>query len=136
MPSFTVGKLREEFEAEGLAMEEASVLLLGLTYRPGVEEIRASPSLTIAEELAAAGANVYGVDPLLDDVGAFDLDGIALENVYEHDFDGVVLVTPHDEFEDIDWDRLGRAGGSVVIDGRATLALGETDHRVYTIGGS
>lgn len=135
MPSYTVGKLREEFEAEGLAMAEASVLVLGLTYRPGVEEIRASPSLAISEELSAVGADVYGVDPLLDDVSPFELEGVELSDVYEYKFDGVVLVTPHEDFEAIEWGDVGRDGGSVVIDGRDTLELNETRHRVYTIGG-
>ena len=136
MPQFTVDKLREEFDAEGLSMADASVLVLGLTYRPGVEEIRASPSLAIAEQLSAAGAAVYGVDPLLEDFDAFELEPVELSSAYDYDFDGVVFVTPHDEFDGIDWDRLGRDGVSVVIDGRDTLSLAESAHRVYTIGGS
>jgi UDP-N-acetyl-D-mannosaminuronic acid dehydrogenase len=135
MPSFTVGKLREEFAAEGLAMEDASVLILGLTYRPAVEEIRASPSLVISKELSDAGVDVYGTDPMLDDVGAFNLEGLSLSELSEYDFDGVVMVTPHEEFENLEWELLGRDGGAVVIDGRNTLELTDSEHRVYTIGG-
>jgi UDP-N-acetyl-D-mannosaminuronic acid dehydrogenase len=135
MPSFTVGKLREEFNAEGTSLAESSVLILGLTYRPGVEEIRASPSIDIASELSAAGADVYGVDPMLDDTSAFDLKEIGIDAVYEQQFDAVVLVTPHDDFDDIRWEAIRRGDGQlVVIDGRDTLELGATDHRVYTIG--
>jgi len=135
MPRFTVAKLREEFEAEGRSLSEASVLILGLTYRPGVEEIRASPSIPIAEELSAAGADVYGVDPILDEFAAFDLEPLALEAIADRQFDGVVLVTPHEEFERIQWDGLERGDGQlIVIDGRDTLEISGTDHRVYTIG--
>ena len=134
MPSYTVGKLREEFNAEGLAMDDASVLVLGLTYRPGVEEIRASPSIAISDELSAAGASVYGVDPMLETYDAFELVPIGLSEAYEKAFDGIVLVTPHEEFEAVEWNRLGREGGSVVIDGRDSLSISESDHRVYTIG--
>lgn len=136
MPSFTVEKLREEFTAEGLDMEEASVLVLGLTYRPGVEEIRASPSLAIADGLSAAGADVYGVDPLLESFEEFSLMPIPLDAIADYAFDGIVLVTPHEEFDDIVWEDVGRDGGSVIIDGRNTLELSETPHRVYTIGSS
>jgi len=134
MPGFTVRKLREELAAEGVSLSEASVLILGLTYRPGVEEIRASPSLAIAEELSDAGADVYGVDPMLDSFEAFDLEPLELSALSAYDFDGIVSVTPHEEFEEVAWDELGRTSGSVVIDGRDTLELAETAHRVYTIG--
>ena len=135
MPSFTVDKVREEFQAESVSLDETSILVLGLTYRLGVEEIRASPSLAIAEELSSSGADVYGVDPLLDDFEAFDLEPIPQEEIYERQFDAVILVTPHEEFNDIRWDEVERDGGQlIVIDGRQVLDLSETDHRVYTIG--
>jgi len=135
MPEFTVQKLREEFAAEGGDIEDKSVLVLGLTYRPGVEEIRASPSLGIAESLSSAGADVYGVDPILDEFDAFELCPLDIESIYERDFDAVVVVTPHEEFEKIRWQRLRREGEQlIVVDGRDTLDLSDTDHRVYTIG--
>jgi len=134
MPEFTVRKLREELDAEGTDLADASVLVLGLTYRPGVEEIRASPSLDIAERLTEAGADVYGVDPVLSAYDAFELTPLSLSDIYERAFDGVVMVTPHEEFDEIRWPEVGRPGGSVVVDGRDTLGLDDTDHRVYTIG--
>ena len=136
MPEYTVDKLQEELAVENIPLSEAAVLLLGLTYRPGVEEIRASPSIDIASELTAAGADVYGVDPLLDDTSsAFDLESIALEDAYDQTFDAVVLVTPHDDFDELRWEDIQRDDGQlVVIDGRDTLELSGSGHRVYTIG--
>ncbi|WP_411967234.1 nucleotide sugar dehydrogenase [Haloferax sp. YSSS75] len=136
MPQFTIDKLREEFDAEGLAFEDASVLLLGLTYRPGVEEIRASPALDIAGIGSEWGADMYGVDPMLDDTSEFDLTQLDLDDIYDQSFDAVVMVTHHDEFDDIQWGDVSRSKGQmIVIDGRDTLDLGASDHRVYTIGG-
>ncbi|WP_367996726.1 nucleotide sugar dehydrogenase [Haloferax volcanii] len=136
MPQFTVNKLREEFDAEGLAFEDASVLLLGLTYRPGVEEIRASPALDIASISSDLGADVYGVDPMLDETDAFDLTRLDHSEIYDRSFDAVVMVTHHDDFDTIRWDDVSRSDGQlVVIDGRDTLDLSDSDHRVYTIGG-
>ncbi len=141
MPSYAVDKLREEFAAERTELADSAVLLLGLTYRPGVEEIRAAPSLSIAEELSAAGADVYGVDPMLESYGAFEdrgLTPIDLAAVADRKFDAIVLVTPHEEFDAIRWDDLERANGKlIVLDSRDALdggALSETDHRVYTLG--
>ena len=136
MPAFTVGKLSEAFAVERTELAETSVLILGLTYRPGVEEIRASPALEIAAELSAAGVDVYGVDPVLEDFGAFDLEGMALEEIYDRPFDGVVLVTPHEEFDSIRWAEVEREDGQlVVVDGRGSVS-GTTDtQHVYEIGG-
>jgi len=114
MPAFTVEKLREELSAEGNSLSDASVLILGLTYRPGVEEIRASPSLDIASELTAAGADVYGVDPLLNDTSEFDLTQLDLSEVYSQQFDAVIMVTPHDDFEAINWTELSRTDGQLI----------------------
>lgn len=135
MPVFTVKKLREEFDAEDTTLEETDVLILGLTYRPGVEEIRASPSLSIASNLTDDGATVYGADPVLEEFTAFDLHPISLDSIYDRSFDAVVHVTPHDEFADLRWEDLTRDKGDlIVIDGRQSLDLSGTDHRVYTIG--
>ncbi|WP_425492321.1 nucleotide sugar dehydrogenase [Halovivax gelatinilyticus] len=134
MPAFTVEKVREKLGENGVSVDEATVAVLGLTYRPGVEEIRASPSIPISEQLFEAGATVYGVDPMLEDVEAFDLEAIALDELYDRYLDAVVLVTPHEEFESIRWAAVGRNGDTdpVIIDGRD--ALGEIDGSVYTIG--
>ncbi|MFD1640927.1 nucleotide sugar dehydrogenase [Halohasta litorea] len=131
MPEFTVQKLHEEFEAEGRELDDATVLVLGLTYRPGVNEIRATPSLPIAEQLAEHGADVRLVDPVLDDFEAFTGTQVGLEEIYDCDPDAAVMVTPHEEFDDIEWERFDPL---VVIDGRQSLDLAETVHRVYTIG--
>lgn len=132
MPGFTVGKIAEELRAEGKDLADATVLVLGLTYAPGVEEIRASPSIPITHELTERGANVLAVDPMLDETDAFAATRVSLESAYEADVDAIALVTPHEEFEGIDWEAFGE--GKVVIDGRRTLDPAALPHRVYTIG--
>jgi len=131
MPEFTVQKLHEEFDAEGRDLDGATVLLLGLTYRPGVNEIRATPSRPIAERLAERGADVRLVDPIVDDFEAFAGTPTDLEEIYECEPDAAVMVTPQPEFDNIEWERFEPL---VIIDGRQTLDLAETAHRVYTIG--
>lgn len=131
MPEFTVEKLCEEFEAEGRELDDATILVLGLTYRPGINEIRATPSLPIAEQLAEQGVDVRLVDPVLDDFEAFTGTPTGLDEIYDSNPDAAVMVTPHQEFDDIEWERFDPL---VVIDGRQSLDLTETAHRVYTIG--
>lgn len=136
MPSFTVSKVRKGLEERDIAIEDATVALLGLTYRPGVEEIRASPSIPIARELSELGANVFGIDPMLETFDAFDVEPLALEELYELGADAIALVTPHEEFETIRWKELDlqEDGPEVVIDGRATIENLKLNAWSYTIG--
>jgi UDP-N-acetyl-D-mannosaminuronic acid dehydrogenase len=131
MPHFTVETLSRELVADGKPVVNSTVAILGLTYRPGVEETRASPAEPIAERLTGLGAEVLAVDPMLDRAEGFDAELVAREELYDRDLDAVVLVTPHEEFEAIEWSRFDPL---VVVDGRQSLDLRETDHRVYTIG--
>ncbi|MFP8890746.1 nucleotide sugar dehydrogenase [Natrialbaceae archaeon A-CW2] len=137
MPAFTLRKVREGLEADGKNLSGSTVVLLGLTYRPGVEEIRASPSIALSELLSAAGAEVYGVDPMLDSTEEFSLEQISLEEMYNVEADAIVMVTPHEEFAAINWGDIHRNSHtpSVVIDGRQTLEGDDLESRTYTIGG-
>jgi UDP-N-acetyl-D-mannosaminuronic acid dehydrogenase len=137
MPAFVVEKLREEFAAEGTGLDSARVLVLGLTYRPGVAETAATPAKPIVDGLADAGAKVLCADPLLEEYDEFDATPIEVDTVTDNALDGVVLVTPHEAFDGIDWTAFERRGdreGLVVIDGRDSLDLAGTPHRTYTIG--
>ncbi|ELY80568.1 nucleotide sugar dehydrogenase [Natrinema pallidum] len=132
MPSVVADRLERELERAGTALADASVVVLGLTYRPGVEETRASPALGLIDALDERGADVAGVDPLVDpaDYGArpVAIDGLAAES-----FDAAVIVTPHAAFDRIDWDALEPM---TVVDGRDAVDLSETAHREYDLAGS
>jgi UDP-N-acetyl-D-mannosaminuronic acid dehydrogenase len=132
MPSVVVDRLADELAPSGTDLADASVLVLGITYRPGVEETRASPAIGVVEALSAAGADVAGLDPLVDpaDYGARP---VSLEELPNESFDGAIVVTPHEEFAEIPWDDLEPM---VVVDGRDAFDLSETPHRQYTFAGS
>ncbi|MDF9745996.1 nucleotide sugar dehydrogenase [Natrinema salsiterrestre] len=132
MPSVVVGRLERELERVDTGLADASVVVLGITYRPGVEETRASPAIGVIETLLERGADVAGVDPLVDpaDYGARP---VATDDLTEEAFDAAVIVTPHEAFDRIDWDALEPA---VVVDGRDAVDLSETAHREYAFAGS
>jgi UDP-N-acetyl-D-mannosaminuronic acid dehydrogenase len=132
MPAFTVRKLAEELAGAGKNVADATVLVLGMTYRAGVEETRASPAIPITERLEDLGAEVLTVDPMLSDADEFAGRQIPLDAIYEQDADAAVLVTAHEDFEGIDWSAFDRS--LAVVDGQQTLNLSETPHRQYTIG--
>ncbi|SEV82501.1 nucleotide sugar dehydrogenase [Natrinema salifodinae] len=132
MPSVVVDRLEGELDRTGTDLADASVVVLGITYRPGVEETRASPALGIIDALDERGADVAGVDPLVDpaDYGARP---VAIDGLADESFDAAVVVTPHEEFDRIDWASLE---SMVVVDGRDAVDLAETDHREYDLAGA
>ena len=71
-PRRIAGRAREVLERRGVPIEEASVLLVGASYKPGVRDVRESPGVAIIAELSLAGADVHFCDPLVE---ALSLDG-------------------------------------------------------------
>ncbi|MFY1623255.1 nucleotide sugar dehydrogenase [Micromonospora sp. WMMD723] len=67
-PRRVVDRVRELLAGAGRPLFGARVLLAGVTYKPGVADVRESPALEIIGELVRAGADVAFVDDLVDTV--------------------------------------------------------------------
>ena len=130
MPTFVVKQLRRALEEAGTDLQDATVLVLGVTYRAGVEETRFSPALTILELLSDFGAETLAVDPLLDAIDA-DAELVSQEAAAAADLDAVVLVTPQETFETFPWND---HEDLLVVDTRGVLDPDTIEGRVVTIG--
>lgn len=130
MPAFTVQKLVDGLSRKGISPAAASVVVFGVAYRPGVDETRKSPGIEIAALLTQRGMDVAAVDPIVD-IDPLSVDGISMDAVDPAAFDGAILVTDHDEFDDICWEEFS---DTVLVDGRNTLSNDETGCQLYTIG--
>jgi UDP-N-acetyl-D-glucosamine dehydrogenase len=114
MPRLVVDKVERALEErEGKALLDANILVVGVTYKPDIADIRESAAIRVLENALARGARVAYHDPLMpsltlsgDKVASVDLDLIDLGAV-----DAVVLLTPHTT---IDYDRIIRAAPLVV----------------------
>ena len=85
-------------------------MILGVSYKGGVGDIRESPALRIIEVLAERGAILSYHDPFVPDLPEFAMSSIPFEDVT--DSDAVVLVTAHPGVD------LGSvvAGASLLVD--------------------
>lgn len=86
--------------AAAVATDARDIVLLGLTYKPGVDLMVGSPGLLIAQELANAppSLNVYAYDPrasVEDSAIAYCFDNLDAAVLAA---DMLVLVTPHKEY--------------------------------------
>ena len=62
-----IGLAIKALEAQLGGLDDASILVLGLTYRENVKELAYSRALPLIERLSFHGACVFGYDPLLSD---------------------------------------------------------------------
>lgn len=109
MLAWAVSLLEREFDD----LEGKVVVGLGVSYRPGVREHISSPAFGVRDNLAERGATFQVVDPMYSDddlrrLGFTPWDGDAVP-------DAVVLITPHDEFDET---LLHPMGDVVFLDGR------------------
>jgi UDP-N-acetyl-D-glucosamine dehydrogenase len=63
MPEHVVTLVSDALNDRGKAIRGSSVLVMGVTYKPDVNDIRESPSLEIIEMLSHKGARVSYADP-------------------------------------------------------------------------
>lgn len=63
MPSWVVSKVAEALSDEGRGLKGARILVLGLSYKPDIDDDRESPSYELIELLSDRGAEVAYCDP-------------------------------------------------------------------------
>lgn len=63
MPKYVVSRVMEALNSKKKALNGAKVLVLGLAYKPNVEDERESPSYVLMDLLAESGAEVSYHDP-------------------------------------------------------------------------
>ncbi len=96
-------------------LDGKKIVLLGMTFKPGTDDLRDAPSLHIARLLIDFGAEVEMHDPV-----ARPGDIIALAK----NADAIALVTEWPVYSELDWRPIASAmRGNVVLDGRNALDI-------------
>jgi UDP-N-acetyl-D-glucosamine dehydrogenase len=99
MPAYVTARISETLNGVGRALRGARVLLLGLTYKPGVSDVRSSPALSVLEGLLQAGADCVYHDPYVPSVmaaaGAIELSSVPLDESVLDETDCVVILAAH-----------------------------------------
>jgi UDPglucose 6-dehydrogenase len=103
-------------------LEDKRVAILGLSFKPGTDDVRFSPALALARRLLEGGARVVGCDPRSGPAALGEVPGL---EIVDDPFDAatgahcVVLATEWEQFRSLDLARLRDAMAyPVVVDGR------------------
>jgi UDP-N-acetyl-D-glucosamine dehydrogenase len=94
MPYHCVMKAERALNDIGLAVKGARVAVLGVSYKPGVGDVRESPALKIIALLRALGAELRYHDPHVPALPDHDLASLPLEDALR-DADLALIVTAH-----------------------------------------
>jgi UDP-N-acetyl-D-glucosamine dehydrogenase len=97
-PGFCVLRIARALNEAGKPVKGSRVLLLGVSYKAGVGDIRESPALTIAKGLLKHGADVSYHDPHVPHVSDLGLGSVDLDKALA-DADAVAVVTAHPELD-------------------------------------
>lgn len=124
MPGFVVQKTMLALNERRRALAGSRVLVLGLAYKPDVDDVRESPAITLIERFGELGAEVDYSDPHVERPPAMrrhdltHLRSVELTDAAIASYDVVVVATDHAAFP---WDRVADHA-RLVVDTRNALA--------------
>ena len=104
MPQYVMTRVAEALNRRGKAVRGSKVLVLGLAYKPNVDDIRESPSFELLELLREHGAGVEYSDPHIPTTWPMrkhdlQMTSVTLTAASIATFDAVLIATNHDAFD-------------------------------------
>ena len=107
MGKFIAENVVKKLIKEGLVVKGAKILILGLTFKENVPDLRNSKVMDIIKELEKYNIKVYARDPYADLGGIKREYGIDIDtNENNEKVDGIVLAVKHKEYQDLTIDEL------------------------------
>ncbi len=94
MPYHCVAKVQRALNDAGRAVKGAKIAVFGVSYKPGVGDVRESPALKILELLRELGAELRYHDPHVPSLPEFGLDSVGVEQALDG-ADLALIVTAH-----------------------------------------
>lgn len=132
MPRFVLSKIQDALNDHGKPLKGSKVLILGVAYKPDIDDLRESPALDVIGLLKAKGAQVQYHDPY---VAQISHDGWELRSVAEQldaarEADCVVIITNHKVF---DYASLVESANLIVDTRNALGSLGRNQPKVVRL---
>lgn len=125
-PIYVAQRIWQELNGRRIAINGARVLLLGVTYKANISDMRESPAMPLAEQLLRWGANVEYADPYVDAWSVRNPAGERVAIPRREDLpeamaaaDMVVLLQEHHALTDA----LTDASSAAVLDTRGRLSV-------------
>ncbi len=116
MPAYTVELLQDKLNEVKMPLNGTTVGVLGIAYKPNIDDDRESPYYEIVKELRKHKAEIISYDPHI----TRRSDVNSLEELLEKS-EAIIFVTNHKEFDVLNGEMLKKNGIKVIVDGMNTL---------------
>ncbi len=108
MPHYVISRVADALNDEGKPLKGARILILGVTYKKDVDDLRESPALTIIFELQRRGALVDYHDPYVPQITLTPQTTLRSVPLTEDTLDRADCVLVHTPHSCYDWAWVGR----------------------------
>jgi UDP-N-acetyl-D-glucosamine dehydrogenase len=97
MPVYVVDRVKKITEKNGTPFNKAKILVVGVTYKEDIKDLRKSPSLDIIETLQKRNISVSYYDPLIPylRLGGIRLESAGMTPEKIREYDCVIIATAH-----------------------------------------
>lgn len=104
MPNYVVEKVASALNKKSIPLNGAKILVLGISYKKNVDDMRESPAVIIMELLRERGVKLSYSDPHISKFKkmrehSFNLESVVLSSEKIRSYDCVILTTDHDKFD-------------------------------------
>jgi len=132
MPEYVIERTLEGLNRQGKCLNGAKVLILGIAYKPDIDDMRESPAVRIIELLMDWGAKVSYHDPYLPSFSGLRSTDLSMESVeitpeVLRSYDAVVIVTNHSCF---DYEMIVREANLIVDTRGATRGIPNKEGKI------
>ena len=130
MPKYVADMAVKGLNRVGKTIKGANVLIMGLTYKEDVADIRESPVEQMVEELKEFETNVFGYDPLLPERVIEHFGAVPLQHL-DRPMDAVIISVAHEQFRTLSFDEIDRImpDRPVIVDVRGIIDQDEAQRR-------
>ncbi|MGB1288506.1 MAG: UDP binding domain-containing protein, partial [Aggregatilineales bacterium] len=132
MPRYIVNKIMNALNDDAKPMRGSRVLVLGVAYKPDIDDVRESPALDVIALLQKRGADVCYHDPLVGEIqleGGVKMTCTPLSEKLLQNVDCVVITTHHSSY---DWAMVLKHS-HLVMDTRHVTPGYDSDTRVVLL---
>jgi len=128
MPKYVAEMAVKGLNKVGKTIKGSNVLIMGLTYKEDVADIRESPVENMVHELKEYDVNVYGYDPLLSDAVIKHFGARPLPKL-DKKMDAVIITVAHKKFKDMSLEQIRGLMNSkpILVDVRGMVKKSEAE---------